>query len=123
MRQQNRKKFGLAYKTILGNDTESNDHGYKLHLTWGCLASPSEKQNSSVNESPEPLAMSWEYSATPVKVTAAVKGKKLKATATMTFDSTKLMLPNSRSWKVFFMEQIVLDLQSQDFQCLMKSFL
>ena len=88
--QQNRKKFGLAYKTILGNDTESNDHGYKLHLTWGCLASPSEKQNSSVNESPEPLAMSWEYSATPVKVTAAVKGKKLKATATMTFDSTKV---------------------------------
>ena len=64
---------------ILGNDTESNDHGYKLHLVWGCLASPSEKQNSSVNESPEPLAMSWEYSATPVKVTAAVKGKKLKA--------------------------------------------
>lgn len=88
--QQNRKKFGLAYKTILGNDTESNDHGYKLHLVWGCLASPSEKQNSSVNASPEPLAMSWEYSATPVKVTAAVKGKKLKATATMTFDSTKV---------------------------------
>ena len=76
--QQNRKKFGLAYKTILGNDTESNDHGYKLHLVWGCLASPSEKQNSSVNESPEPLAMSWEYSATPVKVTAAVKARSLK---------------------------------------------
>lgn len=86
--QQNRKKFGLAYKTILGNDTESNDYGYKLHLVWGCLASPSEKQNSSVNESPEPIAMSWEYSATPVKVTEAVNGKKLNAMATMTIDST-----------------------------------
>lgn len=88
--QQTRKKFGLAYKTILGNDTESNDYGYKLHLVWGCLASPSEKQNSSVNESPEPLAMSWEYSATAVKVTSTVNGKKLKSMATMTFDSTKV---------------------------------
>lgn len=87
---QDYQKAWLTHIHILGNDTESNDHGYKLHLTWGCLASPSEKQNSSVNESPEPLAMSWEYSATPVKVTAAVKGKKLKATATMTFDSTKV---------------------------------
>lgn len=88
--QQTRKKFGLAYKTILGNDTESNDYGYKLHLVWGCLASPSEKQNSSVNESPEPLTMSWEYSATPVKVTSTVNGKKIKAMATMEIDSTKL---------------------------------
>lgn len=59
-------------------------------MVWGCLASPSERQNSSVNESPDPTAMSWEYSATPVKVTATVNGKPIKATATMTFDSTKV---------------------------------
>lgn len=87
--QQTRKKFGLAYKNIVGNDTEFNDHGYKLHITYGCLASPSEQQHSSVNDSTEIVSMSWEYTATKVPVTALVKGKKLRPMATMVFDSTK----------------------------------
>lgn len=87
--QQNRKTFGLSYQTILGNDTESNDYGYKLHLVYGALASPSEKQYSSVNDSPEPVSMSWEFSTTPVDVTTTVNGETLKPTAILTIDSTK----------------------------------
>jgi len=66
--QQNRKSFGLCYRTILGNDAEGNSFGYKLHLVYGALASPSEKQYSTVNDSPEPITFSWEFSTTPVDV-------------------------------------------------------
>lgn len=55
--QQNRKMFGLSYKTLLGNDVDSNDYGYKLHLVYGCLASPSEKGYSTVNDSPEAITL------------------------------------------------------------------
>ena len=67
--QQNRKPFGLVYRTIYGNDVEANDFAYKLHLVYGCLASPSEKQYTTVNESPEPITFSWEITTTPVPVT------------------------------------------------------
>ena len=66
--QQTRKVFGLSYKTLLGNDAEGNDFGYKLHLVWGALAAPSEKAYTTVNDSPEPVTFSWEFSTTPVEV-------------------------------------------------------
>lgn len=88
--QQNRKMFGLSYKTILGNDVDSNDYGYKLHLVYGCLASPSEKGYATVNDSPEAISLSWEFNTTPVEITTLVEGKKLKPTAILTFDSTKV---------------------------------
>ena len=88
--QQNRKKFGLAYKTLLGNDVDSNDYGYKLHLIYGCLASPSEKGYSSVNDSPEAMSLSWEFTTTPVEITTQIDGKTLKPTSLLTFDSTKV---------------------------------
>lgn len=81
--QQNRKTFGLCYRTILGNDVDSNDHGYKLHLIYGCKASPSEKGYSSVNDSPEAITFSWEVTTTPVNVEG------FKPTACITIDSTK----------------------------------
>lgn len=87
--QQSRKTFGLAYRTVLGNDTELNDHGYKLHLVYGCLAAPSEKGYSTINDSPEAATLSWEISTTPVAVNTQINGKKLKNVATLTFDSTK----------------------------------
>lgn len=87
--QQSRKTFGLAYRTILGNDTDLNDYGYKMHLVYGCLAAPSEKGYSTVNDSPEAATLSWEISTTPVSINKLVNGKKLKPTATLTFDSTK----------------------------------
>lgn len=88
--QQNRKKFGLAYKTLLGNDVDSNDYGYKLHLIYGCLASPSEKGYSSVNDSPEAMSLSWEFTTTPVEITTQIDGKTLKPISLLTFDSTKV---------------------------------
>lgn len=88
--QQSRKTFGLSYRTLIGNDTDLNDHGYKLHLVYGCLAAPSEKAYNSVNDSPEAGTMSWEVSTTPVEINKTIDGKKLKPTATLTFDSTKV---------------------------------
>ena len=81
--QQSRKPFGLCYRTSIGNDTDGNEHGYKLHIVYGCQASPSEKQYSTINDSPEAITFSWEVSTTPVNVT----GK--KPTATLIIDSTK----------------------------------
>ena len=88
--QQSRKVFGLSYRTIIGNDVDSNDHGYKLHLVYGCLASVSEKAYQTINDSPEAMALSWEFSTTPVEITTLIEGKKIKPTAILTFDSTKV---------------------------------
>lgn len=82
--QQDRKAFGMAYKTIIGNDTNKNEYGYKLHLIYGATAAPSEKGYNSVNDSPEALTLSWELSTTPVDVAGH------KPTATLVIDSTKV---------------------------------
>ena len=81
--QQNRSAFGLCYKTTIGNDTDGNDHGYKLHIIYGALAAPSEKAYASINDSPEAITFSWEITTTPVNVTGA------KPTASLVIDSTK----------------------------------
>ena len=81
--QQKRKTFGLCYRTVLGNDVDSNDYAYKLHLVYGCLASPSEKAYATINDSPEAITFSWEVTTTPVAVTG------FKPTACITIDSTK----------------------------------
>ena len=81
--QQKRSTFGLCYKTTIGNDTEGNDHGYKLHIIYGALAAPSEKAYASINDSPEAITFSWEITTTPVNVTGA------KPTASLVIDSTK----------------------------------
>ena len=82
--QQTRKAFGLSYKTTLGNDTEGNAHGYKLHLIYNALAAPSEKAYATINDSPEAITFSWELSTTPENVTG------FKPTASITIDSTKV---------------------------------
>ena len=82
--QQDRKTFGLCYRTTLGNDTDSNNHGYKLHLIYGALAAPSEKAYATINDSPEAITFSWEFKTTPVNVTGH------KPTASITIDSTKV---------------------------------
>ena len=82
--QQARKLFGLSYRTLVGNDLDGQDHGYKLHLVYGALASPSEKAYNTVNDSPEAIAFSWEFTTTPVAVTD------LKPTSLIVLDSTKV---------------------------------
>lgn len=87
--QQNRKMFGLSYRTVKGNDVEESNYGYKLHLVYGAKASPSEKGYSTINDSPDAITFSWELNTTPVEITVAVDGKTLKPTACLTLDSTK----------------------------------
>ena len=82
--QQARKSFGLCYRTVLGNDVDSNDYGYKLHIIYGGMASPSEKGYSTINDSPEAITFSWEVTTTPVSVNG------FKPTASVTIDSTKV---------------------------------
>lgn len=81
--QQSRKPFGMSYRTKIGNDTDGQDHGYKLHLQYGMLASPSEKSYTTINDSPEAITFSWEFTTTPVNVPDH------KPTALITIDSTK----------------------------------
>lgn len=81
--QQARQTFGMCYRTLLGNDIENTKYGYKLHIIYGCVASPSEKAYATVNDSPEAITFSWEVKTTPVPVTGQ------KPTATLIVDSTK----------------------------------
>ena len=82
--QQTRKTFGMCYRTVIGNDVDLNDHGYKLHLIYGALAAPSEKAYATINDSPEAITFSWEITTTPVNVNG------FKPTASVTIDSTKV---------------------------------
>lgn len=82
--QQPRKKFGLCYRTAVGNDVLGNDYGYKLHIIYGCTASPSERAYASINDSPEAITFSWEVTTDPVSVAG------FKPTSIVTIDSTKV---------------------------------
>ena len=82
--QQARKVFGLCYRTILGNDVDLDKHGYKLHIVYGCTASPSERSYATVNDSPEAITFSWEFSSVPVNVAGH------KPVSCITIDSTKV---------------------------------
>ena len=81
--QQPRKTFGMVYRTVLGNDVNNENYGYKLHLIYGAVAAPSEKAYATINDSPEAITFSWELTTTPVSVNG------FKPTASLTIDSTK----------------------------------
>lgn len=81
--QQPRKTFGFSYVTTIGNDVDLDEHGYKIHLIYGASASPSEKSYETINDSPEPVQFSWEFTTVPVNVAGH------KPTALLTIDSTK----------------------------------
>lgn len=82
--QQRRTPFGLSYRTLVGNDVDGSDHGYKIHLVYGAQAAPSERAYATVNDSPEAITFSWEVTTTPVEVPG------LKPSAQLTIDSTKV---------------------------------
>lgn len=82
--QQKRNTFGFSYRTKIGNDTDGEDHGYKLHLIYGCSASPSERSYQTVNDSPEAISFSYEVTTTPVVIDG------FKPVASITIDSTKV---------------------------------
>ena len=82
--QQTRKKFGLSYRTKIGNDVAGDSLGYKLHLVYGCSASPSERGYQTVNDSPEAISFSWTVTTTPVNLNG------FKPVSLITIDSTKV---------------------------------
>lgn len=86
--QQPRRAFGLCYRTALGNDVDGEEYGYKLHIIYGALASPSEKAYQTINDSPEAITFSWELTTTPVAVTG------FKPTASLTIESTSVESAN-----------------------------
>lgn len=86
--QQPRRGFGFAYRTLIGNDLTGNA-GYKLHLVYSALAAPSEKAHATVNDSPEAVAFSWEFSTTPVNV-GTIGGTDYRPTSTIEIDSTRV---------------------------------
>lgn len=88
--QQPRQSFGFSYQTIIGNDVENDNYGYKIHCVYGATASPSEKNYTTVNDSPEAVAFSWEVNTVPVNVTG------FKPTACVTIDSTKFKNPSAK---------------------------
>lgn len=82
--QQPRKPFGFCFRSVLGNDVDKDTHGYKLHLIYGCMASPSERSYATINDSPEAITFSWEFTTTPVTLSGH------KPVSCLTIDSTKV---------------------------------
>lgn len=82
--QQSRTPFGMSYKTRIGNDTEGDAHGYKLHLLYGAQASPSEKAYQTINDSPEAITFSWDVTTTPIEIPG------MRPSSKITIDSTKV---------------------------------
>lgn len=88
--QQDRKTFGFSWRTKVGNDTDGDSHGYKIHLVWGALAQPSEKAYATVNDSPEAITFSWTFTTTPEGFDPDGDFADLKPTAYVEIDSTKI---------------------------------
>lgn len=89
--QQARRTFGLSYRSLIGNDVDAHDHGYKIHLIYGALASPSEKARTTVNDTPEAMTFSWTATTTPVALPAELN---MRPTAHIVIDSTKMSADN-----------------------------
>jgi hypothetical protein len=83
--QQSRRVFGLCYRTLVGNDVDGTDHGYRLHMVWGCQAAPSDKAYATINDNPAAIAFSWVVSTTPLPVAGH---DTLKPTSLIIVDST-----------------------------------
>ena len=82
--QQPRKPFGFSFRSVLGNDVDKDQHGYKLHLIYGAMAAPSERSYATINDSPEAITFSWEFTTTPVNLAGH------KPVSCLTIDSTKV---------------------------------
>lgn len=90
IQQQNRMPFGFSYRTRIGNDIEATDYGYKIHIIYNATAAPSERSNTTINDSPEPMNLSWEFSTIPIPVGVLIDGKEPKPTSHIIIDSTKV---------------------------------
>lgn len=81
--QQKREMFGFSFRSLIGNAEQGTDCSYKLHVIYGCMASPSERSYATVNDSPEAVTLSWEISTLPIRV------DDMKTTAEFEFDGKR----------------------------------
>lgn len=103
--QQTRKAFGFSYRSLLGNDTEQTDYGYKIHLVYNATCNPSEKSHSTVNDSPEAAAFSWEFTTIPVDV-GTIDGVAYKKTSHLVIDTSKFVTTAEKARLAAFEEII-----------------
>jgi len=64
--QQPRKQFGVAYRTMIGNELDGPSHGYKLHFDYNCLADPSSRNHNTLGAQVEPGTLSWKLTSIPI---------------------------------------------------------
>lgn len=104
--QQSRRAFGLAYTTRVGNDVKMNDYSYKLHIVYGCTASPSEREFQTVNDNPEAITFSWEMTTTPIELPSTLGSGTLKPTAQLTIDVSQIAAMTAGAEKTHWLECI-----------------
>lgn len=83
--QQTHQPFGFTYRTLVGNDTQQTKAGYKIHILYNCMASPSDRDFKTVNDKPDAVEFSWDISTTP----ATPKSSAIQPTAHLIIDSTQ----------------------------------
>jgi hypothetical protein len=92
--QQRRKKFGLSYRTRIGNDTDGPDLGYKIHIVYNAISSPTDRNNNSIKESPDPITFSWGITTTPPELTGIRPTSHFVVDSTRTDPTVLLVLEN-----------------------------
>lgn len=106
--QQGRKTFGISYVTTIGNDTLGTDYGYKIHIVWACSASPSERSYQTINDSPDAITLSWEFTTTPVPVgTISINGTdtEFKPVSHIVIDASKYITDGVKDAKLIALEE------------------
>ncbi|QFG08697.1 major tail protein [Arthrobacter phage Ingrid] len=86
--QQNRKPFGFSYRTLVGNDIDELDHGYKVHIVYEAMASPSNRNHGTLGDNTDPTTFSWNIITKPVKFEDPAFG--IKYGAHLTLDSREV---------------------------------
>ena len=88
--QQNRIPFHLAYSTRIGNDTEGETFAEKIHLIYNAKVAPSARDYTTINEDPEAITFSWEFTTTPMEIAQELVERGFKNTAYIEIDGSLL---------------------------------
>lgn len=76
--------FGLSYRTLVGNDINGIDYGYKIHILYNLTATPSNRKFSAMGNTVDPLEFTWNISGIPEIVSG------FRPTAHVILDSREL---------------------------------
>lgn len=76
--------FGFSYRTLIGNDVQGQNYGYKVHVIYNVTAQAVDFQHSTETDSPSPVSYSWSVTAVPLSIPG------YRPTARFVFDTTKM---------------------------------